>query len=78
FEGLYAEGQWDWEIQYPVIRLGFVGGIMDSEEGFVENVKSQFRYQARQLNIELESSRSLSVMFRDLIESTVMAYKQPV
>lgn len=78
FEGLYAESQWDWEIQYPVIRLGFAGGIMDSEERFLENVKSQFRYQARQLNIELESSRSLSVMFRDLIENTVMAYKQPV
>lgn len=78
FEGLYAESQCDWEIQYPVIRLGFAGGVMDSEERFLENVKSQFHYQARHLNIQLESSRSLSVMFRDLIENTVMAYKQPV
>lgn len=30
FEGLYAEQHWDWSIQYPVLRLSFGAGMVNS------------------------------------------------
>lgn len=58
--------------------MGFAGGILDSEARFVEDVKSQFQYQPRHLNINLDSNQSIGLMFRDLIENTVIQHKQPV
>lgn len=78
FESLYAERQWNWEIQYPVIRLGFAGGIMDSEDRFLADVKSQLLYQARHLGVVLEQNVPIAVMLRELIENTVIQHKKPV
>lgn len=32
FEGLFADANWDWSVQYPVIRLSFGGGVLKSPE----------------------------------------------
>lgn len=79
FKGLYAEAHWDWTQTHPVIRLGFAGGIMDNQEKFVENVKSQLKYQAKHLKIEIDDTQSISLILRDLIEIvTTQSNKQVV
>ncbi|MDR0441452.1 MAG: AAA family ATPase, partial [Candidatus Accumulibacter sp.] len=33
FRGLFCHDQWDWQTKYPVIRISFAEGIMESREG---------------------------------------------
>ena len=32
FQGLYIEDKWDWSKQYPVIKIDFAGGVLQSRE----------------------------------------------
>jgi hypothetical protein len=33
FQGLYCHDKWDWKVKYPVIRLSFAEGVMESRAG---------------------------------------------
>ena len=43
FTGLYVEDKWDWSIQYPVIRISFGGGIIESKADLTNKIQEQLR-----------------------------------
>ncbi|PID63564.1 MAG: hypothetical protein CR974_01660 [Gammaproteobacteria bacterium] len=68
FTGLYAEKHWDWETAYPVIRLGFAAGQVNSAEFLHANIHSQLLANAEKHEVELSSCEYLSMMFKELIQ----------
>ncbi|MDR2625501.1 MAG: AAA family ATPase, partial [Zoogloeaceae bacterium] len=51
FRGLYCHNKWDWKVKYPVIRISFAEGVMESRAGL----------DARIGNILAENERRLGV-----------------
>ena len=41
FQGLAAESRWDWNTQYPVLRLGFGGGVLGSVADLGQSLNEQ-------------------------------------
>ncbi|NJD37140.1 MAG: hypothetical protein FIA89_02280 [Geobacter sp.] len=41
FRGLYCHDQWDWNIQYPVIRISFGGGVLGSPADLADSLDGQ-------------------------------------
>lgn len=52
FEGLYIHDKWDWQQQYPLVRLSFGSGVANSREDFDANIRYQLQQQRKKLNIE--------------------------
>jgi hypothetical protein len=73
FEGLYAEHHWDWSVRYPVVRLSFGGGVLETPEDFAASVHGQLREleQAHDLPAEASELRGrLRSLIRRLHEKT--------
>jgi hypothetical protein len=51
FRGLFCHDQWDWKVKYPVIRISFAEGVMESRAGL----------DARILDILAENERGLGL-----------------
>lgn len=79
FAGLYAEHNWDWNTNYPVIRLSFAG---EAERHNIEELKAtiydQLFRNAKHLKIEIPSSKSIGLTFKNLILDTKEKYQQKV
>ncbi len=69
FTGLYAENNWDWETKYPVIRIGFTEGEIDSADYLKDNIRGQLLTNAKKFNLELADSKYISTVFKRLIQS---------
>ena len=69
FSGLYAEDKWDWSIQYPVIRISFGGGIIESKADLTNKIQEQLRINQEILHITCQDE-STSVCFAELIRFT--------
>ncbi len=68
FKGLYAENHWDWEKSYPVIRLGFTEGEIDSAEKLSEEIHAQLSYNEEKHGVETGNTSRLHNRFRKLIQ----------
>ncbi len=67
FKGLAAEKQWDWSVQYPVIRFSFAGSTY-AEKGMAEqDISEQLNQFAREHGVSF-NGQSTSGRFRELIE----------
>jgi hypothetical protein len=66
FTGLYVEDKWDWSINYPVIRISFGGGIIESRCDLTNKIQEQLRINQEQLHIACQD-QSTSVCFAELI-----------
>ncbi len=69
FTGLYAEDQWDWETKYPVIRIGFTEGEIDSADYLKDHIHGQLLTNAKKFNIALSDSKYISTLFKKLIQN---------
>jgi hypothetical protein len=69
FSGLYAEDKWDWSIQYPVVRISFGGGIIESKADLTNKIQEQLRINQEILHITCQDE-STSVCFAELIRFT--------
>jgi len=69
FTGLYVEDKWDWSIQYPVIRISFGGGIIESKADLTNKIQEQLRINQEILHITCQDE-STSVCFAELIRFT--------
>ncbi len=78
FTGLYAENHWDWQTTYPIIRIGFGEGEINTAEFLTTNIHEQLFANAKKHSIELSNSEYLSMLFRELIEKVVEKYNQRV
>ncbi len=68
FTGLYAENNWDWDTKYPVIRVGFTEGQIDSADYLKDNIRGQLLTNAKKFNLELSDSKYISTLFKKLIQ----------
>ena len=69
FTGLYVEDKWDWSVQYPVIRISFGGGIIESKADLTNKIQEQLRINQEILHITCQD-QSTSVCFAELVRLT--------
>ena len=65
FAGLYAEGNWDWNIEYPVIKLD-MSGYFGEPDDLKSSLYDLMENNAIKLGIDLRG-QNLSTQFRNLI-----------
>lgn len=61
FEGLHAASRWDWSVSYPVIRLSFGAGVLQSVERLERAVLQQLQEHEAAAGL---SSSETDVAFR--------------
>ena len=69
FQGLYAEGNWEWGVKYPVIKIDMSTGS-DSVSDLRFALEDNLRYAASCLDVELSSSGGLAALFQQLLRRT--------
>ncbi len=69
FTGLYAENNWDWETTYPVIRIGFTEGQIDSAKKLEEDIHAQLAYNEQKYQLATGNLNRLHARFRSLIQN---------
>jgi hypothetical protein len=77
FRGLLIEEQWNWEVKYPVINIGFGGGIRNQEI-----LRKKLFYilngNQKRLDIHCDEKEDPSQCFAELIEKAYEKYHQKV
>ncbi|MEZ0329574.1 MAG: AAA family ATPase, partial [Dissulfuribacterales bacterium] len=76
FEGLYLERNWDWNKKYPVIRISFAEGRLESREQLDHRILKLLRDNARRLEISCDDEADISGCFADLIKTAAQKYNQ--
>jgi hypothetical protein len=66
FEGLYIYDKWDWTTKYPVIRISFGGGVIQSRNDLEIKIQEQLRINEASLQITC-IERNAPVCFAELI-----------
>lgn len=78
FEGLYAEGNWDWSRRYPVIRISFSDCAGKSEKSLQIRIRDQLRQNGERLDLKVDLDQDLTGAFAHLIQKARMRYGEPV
>ncbi|WP_341646888.1 ATP-binding protein [Thauera sp. SDU_THAU2] len=68
FRGLYCHGQWDWSVRYPVIRLSFGSGVMESRAELDERIAYLLEHNAQRLGLDELPPGPVPNRFGTLIE----------
>jgi hypothetical protein len=55
FRGLYIHDRWDWSRRYPVIRLDFAGGVVQSRAELDEAIHDLLTRNQRRLGLVCEA-----------------------
>ena len=66
FEGLYIYDKWDWSVKYPVIRISFGGGVIESRADLEIKIQEQLRINEANLQVTC-SERNAPVCLAELI-----------
>ena len=75
FEGLYIHDHWDWRRRFPVIKIDFAGGVLDSRQTLDEKIRDILSINLNRLGVESDK-RSISGIFEDLIANAAQKYGQ--
>ena len=75
FQGLAAENRWDWSVKYPVIRISFSDGVLQSREQLDQRITEILYDNEKHLNIT-PVHHSISGRLSNLIEQTHHKYGQ--
>ncbi len=67
FEGLYLEGNWDWEARYPVLYISFGAGVHRNVDELLQTQEEILDSHARRYGIGL-SRPSIKGRFMEMIE----------
>jgi hypothetical protein len=73
FEGLEADACWDWSRSYPLIRLSFADGVLQSRAQLDEKISELLADNAARLGVS-SAHRSLSGQFHGLISAAAARY----
>ncbi len=68
FRGLHCHARWDWSVSYPVIRISFADGVMESRAALDQRIDEVLRENAQRLSLELEPG-SVAYRFGSLIRA---------
>ena len=67
FDGLEAYRRWDFSRRYPVLRLSFGGGVVQSAAALDVRIRDLLRINAEALGIEAQQDLDISGQFASLI-----------
>jgi len=76
FVGLYAEDHWDWSVKYPVIRLSFAEGRLESRAELEDHIRAEIDANAERLGIVRPPHADAHLRFRGLIQTASTQYGQ--
>ena len=68
FTGLYAEGNWEWEVKYPVIKLD-MSGDSTSVSALRSTLEGNLRYTAKLLGVQLPDASEPGKLLQQLIRA---------
>ena len=73
FSCLHAEGNWDWDVKYPVVKLDMSGGS-ESIDMLRSVLEDNLRYTAGTLGIELSAASEPRILFQQLLRQAHKHY----
>ncbi|RCV85752.1 ATP-binding protein [Vreelandella rituensis] len=77
FEGLAIHDKWDWQTQYPVIRISFSDGVIHSREALDQHIRELLDAEIKRLGLTLENT-TIAGRFRELIQLAHTTFSQRV
>jgi hypothetical protein len=78
FRGLEAHGRWDWSRRFPVIRLSFGGGVLQSRAELDRRILALLRNNAERLRLSCRDPDDPVGCFAELIASAHAAHGERV
>ncbi len=78
FQGLYCHDQWDWQNSYPVIRISFAEGVLQSRAELEQRIRVILRTQREYLNLECSDESDNVGCFSELIARAHQQYGQRI
>jgi len=80
FEDLYIYDKWNWEEQFPVVKISFASGEFSTSDNLKEVINEVLRRNSIQLGLNFEELNhpQVGISFRRLIEATSERYNQKV
>lgn len=67
FQGLHVHDKWDWKRRFPVIRISFGGGVLQSVEALERRIFDLLRVSAQTLGVSLPTGLDVAGLFGELI-----------
>ena len=77
FTGLHVEANWDWEVQYPVVKLDMSSGS-ESVAVLKLALEDNLRYAASSLGVELSAANEPAILFQQLLRRAHEHYDRRV
>lgn len=78
FRGLYCHDKWGWSVKYPVIRISFGSGLMQSRAALEIRIDDILQVNARRLGVPAFSAIDIPGRFAELIRETARRHGQRV
>jgi len=78
FRGLEAEGRWDFSRRFPIMRLSFGGGVVESSEQLDRRILALLARNARALGLQCRDEQDAAGCFAELIEQARQAFGERV
>lgn len=78
FRGLHCHDKWDWSVKYPVIRISFGSGLMQSRAALEIRIDDILQVNARRLGVPKFSAIDIPGRFAELIRETTRLHGQRV
>jgi len=75
FEGLFIHDRWDWSRTFPVIKIDFTGGVLDSRRALDEKIREILANNMDRLGVT-SNKHSISGIFSDLIQGAAQQHGQ--
>jgi len=69
FEGLHIHDRWDWRCTYPVIKIDFAGGVLQSRAELDQKIRGALLKTAKSLGVDCELP-DIQGQFGELIAAT--------
>ncbi len=78
FRGLAIHPHWDWSTRYPVIRISFAEGVLQSRDALDARIADLIRINREVLAVEVHPGLDIAGAFGELIRKTHAHYGQRV
>lgn len=69
FAGLAIEEQWDWDTQYPVIKMSFGAGVHKNQDSLDKTILNLLQHNQKRLGVECSDMTDARACFAELIEA---------
>jgi hypothetical protein len=76
FRGLYCHDKWDWSVSYPVIRISFAEGRMESREQLDGRIYDLLRINRENLGVDCPDHLDIPGCFGELLRAAERKYGQ--